>query len=266
VNKDITIKDTIKDLELVSAEHKEMLEMINKNLPKIEKSSKNFGKSQSQFMDSMLTVSHPTPLRNVRQILAEIEKSMLALKEAYFKNKLEEVEIKKLQRDIEKEKDELELEKKEIELMQKQLQLEDNKKYISGAIRKVTNYTEQYNSILKSIGKEEFTEKDFEEEEEKYHIMKAFDQGLNAARSHNGVIDEGNHIYFSQIGVNGTSAQREMRKYLESEGKLIAEGKEPTMEMQLKFLNDMADKFKGSAITLIEHKGMKLRSDVALLK
>jgi len=98
----------------VDKQHKIMLSEIQNNLPQIERLSLNFGKSQSQFMDNMLTTSHPTPIRNIRQILAEINKSLEALKEVYYKNKKEEIEIKKLQRQLDIEKDDLELELIEI--------------------------------------------------------------------------------------------------------------------------------------------------------
>lgn len=237
-------------------EHKEMISIINNNLPEIHRATSLFCKTQSQFMDNMLTVSHPTPIRNIRQILAEVTKSREALRENFYKNKKKQVEVKILYRSLEDEDDELRKELIQAEIEEKLNQMETSKLYVSGAIRKLSNYIEQYNSILKGFGVESFNEIDFEKEEERYHIMKAFDQALTSARSKNGVIDEGNHIYLNQIGINGAVAQKEIYNHLAYEGKLLSEGKEPTHELILSFLNKMADKFKGCSQRYAVHKGM----------
>jgi hypothetical protein len=246
-------------------QHKSMLTEVQKNLPQVEKLSSNFGKTQSQFMDNMLTTSHPTPIRNVRQMLAEINKSLDALKEAYYKNEKEKVYIKKLQRDLKSEKDELEKELIEIKIEEKLTKLETGKKYIAGAIRKIHNYQTQYNSILKTLGVKSFDEIDFEKEEEEYHIKKAFEQGLNAARSNGGRIDEGNQIYLTQLGINGTLAQKNVVGYLMWEENELKEGREITAEDQWRFLDDMYHKFKGSAKKYAAKKGMSLTTETALL-
>ena len=252
-------------LTVVDESHNEMLKVISDELPVITSMSNNFGKSQSQFMDNMLTTSHPTPIRNVRQIMAEINKSLEALKENYYKNKRKEVEIKILQRKLGLEQDDLEQELISIQIEEKLTQIETSKKYFNGAIRKISNYTEQYKSILKTIGVKSIDEVDFEKEEEQYHIKKAFEQGLNAARSNGGRIDEGNQIYFTQIGINGTVAQKCVTGYLMLEEQKIKDRVDVTAENQWTFLEEMYQKFKGSAKTYVEKKGMNLTSKNSLL-
>jgi hypothetical protein len=119
---------------------------------------------------------------------------------------------------------------------------------------------------MESIGKEFITEEDFEREEERYHIGKAFEQALTAARSRGGLIDEGNHIYLHQIGINGMMAQAEVSAYLMQETKMIENGKAPTHEMTIKWLNDLMDKYQGSAEKYAKHKGMSLLSEDCLNK
>ncbi len=264
------------DLTSYLPEHTKMISMINENYPEIQRATSLFGKSQSQFMDNFLTVTQPTALRSVRQILAEINKSKSALDEAKFKRAKSEVQIKILERDIEEVTDPLKRELIQIKIDQKKSQLENGIVYISGAIRKIANYIEQYNSILKSKNIKEFNEIDFEEDEERYHIMTAFNQGTIAARSRNGIIDEGNHIYFQQIGINGASAQMEVNVYLAMEGKLFKDKQnaiqeaykskqpiepflempEPTHDMYMQFLNNMGDKYKGVSKEYAVYKGM----------
>jgi len=237
-------------------EHKDMLCLIKGNLPEISRGTSLFQKTQSQFMDTMLTVSNTTPLRNVRQILSEIERSRAALREVYFKLKKQEIEIKIKSRDIEAEKDELKRELLDIEISEIKSNIESTRGYISGAIRKIANYIDKYNSILKSHNKEEFSELDFELEEEKYHIQKAFEQAINAARSRSGVIDEGNHIYFTQIGINGSAAQKEIFEYFKQEGAIISQNKKPTHEMLLCFLEKMSKEFEGCSTKYANYKGI----------
>ena len=76
-------------------QYKTMLSEVSEYYPVITKATKNFNKSQSQFMNNMLTVSHPTELRNLRQILAQLNRAKMALDEAYFKVEKKKIEIKK---------------------------------------------------------------------------------------------------------------------------------------------------------------------------
>ena len=239
----------------VADQYKPMLDIISNASPEITRATGLFCKSQSQFMDNMMTVSHLTPIRNLRQILAEIEQTKLALGEAYYK-----IEKKKLKIQRKKEKllNSSGIDRKEIELDIEKLEWEiaNTTNYVNGAIRRYAQYVCQYQSIMKSHGVENFDELDFETEEEKYHICKAFQQALSAARAHGGYIDEGNQIYFEQIGINGTVAQVEMANYLNHEAEMLANGQEPPHEMQVNWFMSMADKFKGCSRKFAEWKGM----------
>jgi len=205
-------------------------------------------------------------LRNLRQILAETNRIKQALTEATIGLKKKEVEIKIKEQEISNISDPLQKELKNLEIIEIKTQMEQTKDYMMGSIRKMNAYITQYNNILEKHGKTEFTEEDFEKDEERYHIMKSFEQGLCAARSHGGIIDEGNQIYFHQIGINGTLAQMEMTKYLMSESKMLEMGQEPTHEMQMEFLERMADKFAGCAIDFAKRKGMTLLDNNSLHK
>lgn len=265
MSSDLSLSKNYSDIVSYMPEHREMMENISINHPEIVRATSFFGKTQSQFMDNLLTVSHLTPIRNIRQILAEMEKIRNALRESYFTCRKSEIEILKKKRLLEETTDSLEKELINIEIMEIESSIEVTRLYISGSIRKLNSYTEQYNSIIKEKGINEFNEKAFEEEEEKYHIMKSFEQALSAARSRSGTIDEGNLIYLSQIGINGTVAQRCISEYLALENKLLMEGKEPTYKMQLNFLESMVNKFNGSSEFILNYKGMQKNSNSSLL-
>jgi len=249
---------------LQSPQYSAMQDIIATGLPEVTRATNLFQKSQSQFMDNMLTVSHITPIRNLRQILAEMKKTRMALGEAYYN-----VEKKKL--DIEEKKIALTgssgivQRRLDIEIAELEWQISCIMENVGGAVRKLANYTLQYQAIIKEHGLENFDEEAFESEEEKYHITKAFEQGLNAARAHGGFIDEGNQIYLEQIGVNGTVAQIEVSNYLNLESYMLSpvDGHgnkkdivEPSHEMQIEFLLRMAEKFEGCSQRYAKWKGM----------
>ena len=268
-------------LEMVNAmpEHGAMIELIAKSTPELERGSSMYYKTQSQFMDNMMTASHLTPIRNSRQMLAEITKSKDALKEAQFKLAEQDLKKRKLQRKFDKTDDELDKEEYLIKMAKIEDSIQTTMKYISGAIRKIANAVDQYEKVLDHFGIRNYTEEDFEREEEQYHIMKAFEQGMCAARAkHDFKIDEGNFIYFQQIGISGSTAQRELDAFFDLERKsykdifdekdpkkLIAR-EEPNHLMILQFLEQMAVKYAGSAEKFAKLKGMTTQSKVALIQ
>ena len=247
-------------------EYSDMVKVINASIEVIELTKKNFCKSQSQFMDDNLTVSSPTPIRNIRQILAEIESIDMALKSNIIELKKKELKIEQKKKLLKKTKDIIEKELIQLDIIEFEDGYETSKNYIQASIRRKANYVEQYNSILNSLGKEFITELDFEKEEEEYHIKQAFNQAILAARSRGGVIDEGNFGYLNQLGINCGVAQVLVAQYLNHEMELISRNEEPTYQLYEDFLQEMYDKFKGSVDKLSEKRGKRTTiSEIATL-
>lgn len=241
-------------------QYKTMFLEISRDYPIMAKASENFYKSQSQFMDNMFSVHQPTKLRSLRQILAEANSVKMALEENFFSMRKKRLELCRKQAQIEETENKFDVELLQIEIEEIQSQLENSKNYVEGAIRKIHAYIQQYKLLLKSTGKTEITEQDFEEDESRYHVMTAFEQGLCAARSHGGIIDEGNHIYFYQIGISGTTAQWETSLFLQKEGESLVNGNVPTHKMTVDWLNEMGDKYKNCPMEFAHIKGMELIS------
>ena len=251
---------------LKSDQYKNMQEIIKASLPEVTRATVLFQKSQSQFMDNMLTISHITPIRNLRQILAEMKKIRMALGEAHYSIEKKKIDIEE-KREIRIKETGLTEKRLDIEIEELEWQISSIMENVGGAVRKLANYTLQYQAIQKAYSLESFDEQDFEDEEEKYHITKAFEQGLNAARAHGGFIDEGNQIYLEQIGINGTVAQVQVANYLNGEASMLSRQIEPTHEMQIEFLLRMAEKFKGCSKAYAKWKGMPDTKQVdALIK
>lgn len=245
-------------IENLPTQYQSMLSRISERFPVIAKATKNFNKQQSQFMNHVMTVSQPTAIRSMRQILAEITRKREALNEAYFKLKKQKVKQKKKRKALEVASDPLDREMLEIEIEEIDSKMSITMGYVEGAIRTIASYMAQYDSLLKQTGKDELTEEDFEKDEERYHIMTAFTQALTAARSRGGIIDEGNHIYFQQLGINGTMAQHEVSLLLAYEGKMLVEGNEIDHNLVPVWLNDMAEKYKGCADRYAKLRGLEL--------
>jgi hypothetical protein len=244
--------------EHLPIKHVGMLAEISVDLPMIEKATKNFNKQQSQFMDTMLTVNKLTDLRSARQILAEVTKSKQALDEAYFKLRKKDVQVRQFKAKLLLTVDNFEKELLTIKIQEIESQINTTMNYVDGAVRKIHAYLAQYKNILKRIGKDELTEEDFEKDEERYHIITVFNQALCAARSRGGIIDEGNHIYFNQIGINGTAAQIEVSAYLQLEQDMLTNNQISTHKNTITWLEKMASKYVGCSVDYAKRQGLSL--------
>ena len=264
-SKDLVIQK-LSNSPLVKKEYKQMLTNINATLPAIKKSSSNFYKSHSQFMGVMLDVTAITPIRSVKHTLAELDKTRMALEEAQLKMMKKDIELRQKEKKLADGdyKDELERELLETEILEVKVNMNNIQNSVSGAIRKMNFFTNQYKSILKKLGKDDITEEEYEKEEARYHVMTCMKQALNAARARGGVIDEGNLIYLFDMGINSAQAQAEIYAYLEMENKLMKEGKAPTHEMTMQWLEACADKFSGDAEKFAERRGFKLYDEESL--
>tara|TARA_R100001129_G_scaffold186027_1_gene176149 strand:- start:1046 stop:1888 length:843 start_codon:yes stop_codon:yes gene_type:complete len=263
--KDLVIKK-ISDSPLVKKEYKVMLDNINKTLPAIKQSSSNFYKSHSQFMGVMLDVTAITPIRSVKHTLAEIDKTRMALEEAHLKMMKKDIELRQKEKELADDnfKDDLAKELIETEILEIKVNMNNIQNSISGAIRKMNFFTNQYKSILKKLGKDDITEEEYEKEESNYHVMTCMKQALNAARARGGVIDEGNLIYLFDMGINSAQAQAEIYAYLKMENTLMDQGKAPTHEMTMQWLESCANKFSKDANKFAERRGFKLYDEESL--
>ena len=264
-SKDLIIKE-ISNSPLVKKEYKNMLNNIKSTLPAIKQTSSNFYKSHSQFMGVMLDVTAITPIRSVKHTLAELDKTRMALEEAHLNMMKKEVELRQKEKELKdgKYNDQFERENLEIEILEIKVNMSNIQNSITGAIRKMNFFTNQYKSILKKLGKEDITEEEYEKEESNYHVMTCMKQGLNAARARGGVIDEGNLIYLFDMGINSAQAQAEIYAYLKMENDMMAEGKVPTHEMTMQWLEACAAKFSKDAEAFAERRGFKLYDEESL--
>src|SRR6056300_1495224 len=262
--KELVAQDINIHLPAAKPEYKSMLANIQEKAPAIAQASSNFYKSHSQMMSVTLDVTAITPIRSVKHSLAEIEKTKAALQEGYFKMKKEEVKLKKLERKLSNETDDLEREHLEIKINEMEAQAASSRGYVEGAVRKLNFFSNQYENLMKKIGKDELTEEDYEREEVKYHIMTCMKQALNAARSRGGNIDEGNLIYVFDLGINAAQAQAEVYSYLQWENELVKQGKAPEHHHTVQWLEGCAEKWKHCPTNFASSRGFQIMDRTSL--
>ena len=251
-------------LAINKPEYNVMLKNIQDRMPAVTRDTSNFHKSHSQFMSVTLDVTAITPIRSIKHTLAEIDRTKSALQEAYIGLRKKQVELKKKERELESCTDPLDRELLEIEILELNSHLDGTQNHVNGALRKMNFMVNQHKQLLEKAGKNEITEEDYEKEESKYHIMTCMKQALNAARSRNGMIDEGNLIYLFDLGINAAQAQAEVFAYLNMENQLISNGTAPTHEMTMRWLEACADKWANDPATFAGRRGFSVFDESSL--
>ena len=255
---DLVVKDIQNSMVEIKPEYEAMLKNIDEKMPVIQEACSNFYKSHSQFMSVTLDVTAITPIRSIKHTLAEVDKTKSALQEAHIRMQKKAVELKMKQRELLECQDDLEREMLEIDILEIQTHSINSQNSVQGAIRKMNFFVNQYQSLLKHLGIDEITEEMYEREENRYHIMTAMKQALISARPRGGIIDEGNMIYIFDLGINGAQAQAEVFAYLNAENELMKEGKAPTHEMTMRWLEACADKWEGDPQKFTERRGFTI--------
>ena len=264
-NTELAITTTLNEaLPTAAPEYKSMLNNIAEKMPAVTQATSNFHKSHSQFMGVTLDVTAITPIRSIKHTLAEIDKTRSALQEAYIGLRKKENKLKKKEAELKTCKDDLDRELLEIKILELQGHLEGTRNAVQGAVRKMNFFTNQYDNLMKKIGKTELTEEDYELEEARYHIMTCMKQALNSARPRQGIIDEGNMIYLFDLGINAAQAQLEVMSYLNWENELVQQGKAPEHEHTVQWLEGCADKWAGCPAAFAKSRGFDVYDPTSL--
>lgn len=223
-----------------SEPYSEMLQVVEERLPAMERNMEAFNKSSSQLKTVTLDVTDLTPISTARRLLATIQRTQLALEEAGIRYRKAKLKLDKIESRIESGKYDC-LTSITIRRDKYATKLKHIEASARGAIRKITFLIKQHDGIMQALGVDAITEEMYEADQVRYHIMTAFSQALTAARSRGGTIDEGNHIYLFQLGINGMAAQQRVNDLLNKEAELLRDGKEPPHDMVVNWLNACAD-------------------------
>jgi hypothetical protein len=249
-----------------SPEYNKMLEHINKNMPLVRRDSENFYKSASQFKNVTLDVTELTTMGSLKHVLAVLDRTRMALEESYVSLKRKQIELKQKTLQHDSLEEGYEKESLWVDIVEINTQMGNIENSIKGALRKASFFSTQYDALMQKLGKEEITEEDYEVNEARHHVMTAMKQALIAARTRGGMIDEGNHIYLFDMGINGAVAQAEIIAYLQMEEEMLIKGQIPTHEMTIKWLEACADKFAKCGTDFAELRGFIPLDKKSLIK
>jgi hypothetical protein len=242
-----------------------ILSKIDAVLPLANIDTENFNKASSQFKVATLDVVDLTPINSAKHLLAVIQQTRQALEEASISLRRKQVELKRKELDLMASEgtdtDELVIDIDELKMHIANIEASGR-----GAVRRLANALDQYQSILTALGKDHLTELDYENDQARYHIMTAFNQALTAARSRGGLIDEGNHIYLFQLGINGALAQTEVTAFLQAEQEALNNGVAPTHEGIVAWLNLVADRFEKAPELYAAKRNMQVLNTELILE
>lgn len=260
------ILNKVSDVVSLNKEYLGMVDHIKEHLPAIQNDSENFYKAGTQFKNVVLDVTDLTPVSSLRHILAVIDQTKMALEEAHVNLRKKQIELKRKQEQFDSMEDGYDKDLLEVDLIELTNHSRNIQNSVHGAVRKLSFFVTQYKAILEKMGKTEITEREVELEEDRYHIMTAMKQALTSARTRGGIIDEGNHIYLFDMGINGAVAQAEVFSYLKLEEELMQKGQLPTHDLTLEWLEHCANKFADCSRQYAEKRGFITLDQKSLVK
>lgn len=189
--------------------------MVDHALENTKELEQIWNHSHTQWIWKHLNLCYHSPLKNMRQISAEISRKKTALNEAKWRYVKNEIKIRKIEEELEQgEVDywrEVELKVKLAELKEG---LVESNTYIQGAMKDVLALNDLYEQLKTQIG--DFSEEDVEREETVSHLKRSIVQCIRDVRQ-TGHITKGEQEYVERIGVNPSKLQMIIRKYVESE-------------------------------------------------
>lgn len=210
---------------------------VNEYLPELEQKTKAFDRNNSQHTLSLMTLTMlngQSPMRMMRQIMAEVEKRKMALSEAQVSHAELLVEIEEL----EGKSDPV----SQAKLRQKLVSLSMLESKINGSFKDIATMIDAYNNIKEKNNIDEWDEETFEREEKRHHVRRGFElmyrNLLDGGRAQTATIE-----YLQQYGVHPQVALTEVSGYVQYTAKRIAEKDIPHSNDLEDFLDAMANKY-----------------------
>jgi len=210
---------------------------VNAFLPELEQKTRAFDRNNSQHTLSLMTLTMlngQSPMRMMRQVMAEVEKRKMALAEA-------QVSHAKLVKEIDELEGSIDL-VEQAELRQKRVSLDMLESKINGSFKDIATLIDAYINIKEKNGIEDWDEEAYEREEKRHHVRRGFElmyrNLLDGSRAQTATIE-----YLQQYGVHPQIALTEVSGYIQYTAQRIA-AKERLHSNDLEdFLDQMANKY-----------------------
>lgn len=210
-------------------------DFVSSRLPAISAKTDPINRSNTQTTITMMTLTMmngQSPMRQVRQILAEIAAKKSALAEAqvgHAKLKCREIMGEGEVADAERRLNGYQLRALEVS--------------VENAIKDIATLISAYDALVANHGIENWTEEDMERAEAKHHVRRGFEllyrNLLECGRARESSIE-----YLQQFGVHAQVALAEVSGYIVSIEELIRNGGRPSASSIEDFLDEMASKYE----------------------
>ena len=216
--------------------------LVNEFLPELDEKTKFFDRNNSQSTLSMMSLTMlngHSPLRMLRQVLAETETRKMALAEAQVSHAKALKNIEKLQEKVFLNPDNKIASAK---LRAAFVGIESMESKINGSFKDIATLITAYNNLKENYGIEDWTEEEFEESEKKHHVRRGFElmyrNLMDGGRASTSTIE-----YMQQYGVHPQVGFVEVQGYIAVVNELISKKQIPHSNHLEEFLDAMADKY-----------------------
>lgn len=199
------------DVKDISFVNKSAALAVAATLPEIVSKIRIFDRNNSQTTLSLMSLTMlngQSPMRVLRQIMAEVDTRRMALAEAQLAHTELVEEINQLEN---KEKTKIE----ESKLRLKKISLENLEGKINGSIKDIATLIDAYNNVKTKHNIDDWDEKTFENHEKLHHVRRGFEllyrNVIQYGRPHESTIE-----YLQQYGVHIQVALLEVSAYVMS--------------------------------------------------
>ena len=210
---------------------------VNACLPDIERKTRAFDRNNSQTtltLMSLTMMNGHSPMRMMRQIMAEIEKRKMALAEAQVSHAelVQEIE------DLENSTNAVD----QAKFRQKSFNIQMMESKINGSFKDIATLIEAYENLKENHGIDEWDEETYEKEEKRHHVRRGFElmyrNLIEGGRAQTATIE-----YLQQYGVHPQIALTEVSGYIQHTSERIANKQDLHSNDLEEFLDTMANKY-----------------------
>ena len=222
--------------------NKNAVAKVNEFLPELDNKTKYFDRNNSQSTLSMMSITMlngQSPMRMMRQVMAEVEKRKMALAEAQVNHAKQLEEIEELQTKLQIDPDNNLLNAK---LRQVMVGITMHESKINGSFKDIAVLIDSYKAIKENNGIEDWDEEQFEREEKRHHVRRGFElmyrNLMDGGRASTATIE-----YMQQYGVHPPVGLAEVQSYMNSVTDRMNNGVMPHANDLEDFLDAIADKY-----------------------
>ena len=226
--------------------NKNAVAKVNEFLPELDSKTKYFDRNNTQTTLSMMSITMlngQSPMRMMRQVMAEVEKRKLALAEAQVSHAEQLESIKQLEQQIDEDPDNNVLQAK-LRLAYVSITTLESK--INGSFKDIATLIDSHNAIKEKNGIDEWDEEAFEREEKRHHVRRGFElmyrNLMDGGRASTSTIE-----YMQQYGVHPQLGLAEVQASLNYATDQLRNNVKLHSNDLEEFLYQMADKYYEAA-------------------